>query len=105
MTLIAVCPTDDVAPGTARRVEAGDSILAVFNVDGAFYVTDDGCTHGPGSLSSGFIDGDVVECDFHGGCFHIPTGKPVKPPCTEPVRTYAVTVRDGKLWIDPEARP
>ena len=105
MTLIAVCNASEVAPGNALRVEVGERLLAVFNVDGAFYVTDDACTHGPGSLSAGFVEGDVVECDFHGGCFHIPTGKPVKPPCTEPVRTYAVTVREGKLWIDPEAPP
>jgi nitrite reductase/ring-hydroxylating ferredoxin subunit len=101
MTLIALCPTADVAPGSALRVEAGERVLAVFNVDGAFYATDDACTHGPGSLSAGFVEGDVVECDFHGGCFHIPTGKPVKAPCTEPVRTFPVTLRDGKIWIDP----
>jgi nitrite reductase/ring-hydroxylating ferredoxin subunit len=103
MALVPLCDAAAVEPGTALRVEAGDRVLAVFNVDGAFYATDDACTHGPGSLSGGYVEGDVVECDFHGGCFHIPTGKPVKPPCTEPVRTYAVTVRDGKLWIDPEA--
>ena len=99
--MIALCDTDAVEPGSALRVEIPDRLLAVFNVDGTFYVTDDTCSHGPGSLSAGFIDGDVVECDFHGGCFHIPTGKPVKAPCTEPVRVFAVTVRDGKVWIEP----
>ena len=100
MALTALCRTADVAPGTALRVEAAARLFAVFNVDGAFYVTADACSHGPGSLSAGFIEGDVVECDFHGGCFHIPTGKPVKPPCTEPVAVFAATVRDGKVWID-----
>jgi nitrite reductase/ring-hydroxylating ferredoxin subunit len=99
--MIALCDIGAVEPGTALRVDIPDHMLAVFNVDGTFYVTDDTCSHGPGSLSAGFIDGDVVECDFHGGCFHIPTGKPCKAPCTEPVRTFAVTVRDGKVWIDP----
>jgi nitrite reductase/ring-hydroxylating ferredoxin subunit len=37
--------------GGALRVEKDDLILAVFNVDGEFFVTDDACTHGPGSLS------------------------------------------------------
>jgi nitrite reductase/ring-hydroxylating ferredoxin subunit len=99
--MIALCDTDAVEPGAALRVETPSGLLAVFNVDGQFYVTEDTCSHGPGSLSAGFIEGDVVECDFHGGCFHIPTGKPVKAPCTEPVRVFAVTLRDGKVWIDP----
>jgi nitrite reductase/ring-hydroxylating ferredoxin subunit len=97
---IALCGVDAVEPGTALRVDTPDRLFAVFNLDGTFYVTEDTCSHGPGSLSAGFIDGDVVECDFHAGCFHIPTGRPVKPPCTEPVQTFAVTVRDGKVWID-----
>jgi nitrite reductase/ring-hydroxylating ferredoxin subunit len=62
-------------------VEAATGLtVAVFNIDGQFYVTDDGCTHGPGSLS-GFIDGDVVECNFHNGQFDIKTGEVMSPPC------------------------
>ena len=100
MARLALCDASEVEPGTALRVEAAERLLAVFNIDGAFYVTADACSHGPGSLSAGFIEGDVVECDFHGGCFHIPTGQPVKPPCTEPVPVFAATVRDGKVWIE-----
>ena len=100
MALIELCSTADVAPGTALRVTAAERLRAVFNLDGAFYVTVDACSHGPGSLAAGFIEGDVVECDFHGGGFHIPTGKPVKAPCTEPVLVFPVTLRDGKVWIE-----
>jgi nitrite reductase/ring-hydroxylating ferredoxin subunit len=30
----------------------------------------------------GFVDGEEVECPFHQGRFHIPTGHPSAPPCT-----------------------
>ena len=43
---------------------------------------------GPGSLSEGYIDGDVVECNFHNGQFDIKTGEVVSPPCMIPVKTY-----------------
>src|SRR5213075_2897862 len=56
-TQIELCSTADVAPGMAIKVEQSGLELAVFNVDGEFYVTDDHCTHGPGSLSEGFIEG------------------------------------------------
>jgi nitrite reductase/ring-hydroxylating ferredoxin subunit len=70
-------------------------------VDDQFYVTDDLCTHGPGSLSEGCIDGDVIECDFHNGAFNIRTGEVVAPPCMIPLRTYEVHMADGKVYIDP----
>src|ERR1700760_736943 len=81
---IDLCSTDEVTPGNALKVENGDLVLAVFNVDGEFFVTDDLCTHGPGSLSEGYIEGDVVECNFHNGQFNIRTGEVVSPPCMVP---------------------
>ena len=95
-----LCATGEVAPGTALKIEIEDLALTVFNVDGEFFVTDDLCTHGPGSLSEGYIDGDVVECNFHNGQFNIRTGEVVAPPCMVPVKTYPVTVIDGRITIE-----
>ena len=102
-TRVELCKSDQVAAGTALRVEAGGVTVAVFNVDGQFYVTDDACTHGPGSLSEGEIDGEVVECNFHNGAFHIPSGRVEAPPCMVPLRTYSVQVVDGTVFIEPPA--
>jgi nitrite reductase/ring-hydroxylating ferredoxin subunit len=102
-TRVELCKADQVAAGTALRVEAGGVTVAVFNVDGQFYVTDDACTHGPGSLSEGEIDGEVVECNFHNGAFHIPSGRVEAPPCMVPLRTYSVQVVDGTVFIEPPA--
>ena len=77
LTELDLCGADEVAPGTALKVEAGGLTLAVFNLDGQFYVTDDACTHGPGSLSEGEIFDDIIECNFHQGQFCIRTGEPV----------------------------
>ena len=97
---LELCSPDDVPEGSALRVEAGTLTLAVFNVGGEFYVTDDNCTHGPGSLSEGYIEGDVVECNFHNGQFNIKTGEVVAPPCMIPVKTYPVVVENGRVTID-----
>jgi nitrite reductase/ring-hydroxylating ferredoxin subunit len=97
---IELCSTSEVEPGVALRVERGDLALAVFNVGGEFFVTDDACTHGPGSLSEGYIDGDVVECNFHNGQFNIKTGEVVAPPCMLPVKTYRTLIEDGKVFIE-----
>jgi nitrite reductase/ring-hydroxylating ferredoxin subunit len=97
---IELCKTDEVAAGGALKVEKDDLTLAVFNVDGAFYVTDDACTHGPGSLSEGYIEGDVVECNFHNGAFNIRTGEVVLPPCMVPIRTYKTLVENDTVFIE-----
>src|SRR5256885_17221495 len=98
-----LCATSEVPEGGAIKIERDGLILAVFNLGGRFFVTDDTCTHGPGSLSESDIDGEVVECNFHGGAFHIPTGRVEAPPCMVPLRTYAVHVVDGRVQIEPPA--
>ena len=97
--LLRVCDVADVPIGGALRVETGDLVLAVFNLGGTLFVTDDQCTHGPGSLSEGDIYDDVVECNFHGGVFNIKTGEVVSPPCMIPLKTYAVSVSNGAVYI------
>jgi biphenyl 2,3-dioxygenase ferredoxin component len=100
MPKIELCNADDVAVGAALKVEKEGLSLAVFNVDGEFYTLDDQCTHGPGSLSEGYIEGDIVECNFHNGQFNIRTGEVVLPPCMIPMKTYPTTVEDGKVMIE-----
>jgi len=90
----------DVPPGTARKIGVGRLVLAVFNLGGEIYVTDDTCTHGFASLSEGIIDGDIVECPWHGGTFDIRSGVPVDGPCTVSLNTYRTVVKDGAVWID-----
>jgi nitrite reductase/ring-hydroxylating ferredoxin subunit len=100
MQRIDLCSTAEVAPGTAIKVETGDLVLAVYNIDGEYYCTDDLCTHGPGSLSEGYIDGDVVECNFHNGQFNIKTGEVVAPPCMIPIKTYKTIVEGDRVLIE-----
>ncbi len=97
---IDLCSVDEVKPGTPIKVEAGDLTLAVYLVDGEFFVTDDDCTHGPGSLSEGYLDGHVIECDFHNGAFDIRTGEVVAPPCMIPLKTYKTITENGRVIIE-----
>jgi nitrite reductase/ring-hydroxylating ferredoxin subunit len=101
-TRLVLCGTQDVAEGESIEVEIDDYYLAVFNVRGSFHVTDNACTHGPGLLSEGYLEGRVVECDFHGGRFDVITGRVLAPPCMVPIRTYRTIVEDGKVSIEVE---
>ncbi len=102
-SLLALCAAGDVPEGGAIKVGHENLVVAVFNLGGRYFVTDDACTHGPGSLSESEIDGEEVVCNFHQGAFHIPTGRVTAPPCMVPVRTYAVHVVEGKVCIEAPA--
>ena len=97
---IRLCAAVEIVPGGTLKVEHGDLAFAVYNVNGEFFVTNDACTHGPGSLSEGDLYGDVIECNFHGGQFNVRTGEVVGPPCIVPVKTYKAIVEDGNVLIE-----
>jgi nitrite reductase/ring-hydroxylating ferredoxin subunit len=97
--LTVLCAAADVGDEAARRVVVGGTAFAVFRLGARHPVTQDACTHGPGSLSEGLVDGEEIECPFHQGRFHIPTGRPTAPPCTVALRVWDVLVIDGQVCI------
>lgn len=101
---VELCAKDDLEEGTILKVEKEGLEVAVYRVEDEFFVTDDACTHGPGSLSEGFLDGHVIECDFHNGAFDIRSGDVVSPPCMVPLKTYKVVPHDTAVVIqlDPD---
>lgn len=98
--LRAVCDAAAVAEGEILRAETeGAPPLAVYKLDGDYFVTADTCTHGEASLSEGFVEGDAVECPWHNGKFCIRTGAALDFPATVALQTWPVTLVDGKVCI------
>ena len=91
---VFVCTTSELAPGSLKLVEREEGNLAVCNVEGTIYVTDDRCSHGLASLAEGAIVGDEIECPMHFGMFSVKTGEPTAAPCSIAIKTYQV-VTDG----------
>ncbi len=98
--IVRVCSKSEVAPASVKAFAVGTKTLAVYNIDGTFYVTDDECTHAAASLADGMLEGDVIECCMHMGSFHVPTGRVVDPPCEVPLRTYQVTLKGDDIFVD-----
>jgi nitrite reductase/ring-hydroxylating ferredoxin subunit len=98
--VVRVCGTSDVAPDSVKAFAVGANTLAVYNIGGTIYATDDECTHAAASLADGMLDGDVIECCMHMGSFRVPTGEVVEPPCEVPLRTYKVIVKGDDVFVD-----
>jgi nitrite reductase/ring-hydroxylating ferredoxin subunit len=60
---------------------------------------DDRCTHRGGSLAGGVMIGSVVQCPWHGSQFDCRSGTVRAGPAQEPVKSYRVTEREGKLML------
>ena len=73
--------------------------LALYEVDGEIYATDNLCTHGAGRMSDGFLEGREIECPLHQGRFDVCTGKAMCAPLTADIRTYPVQIKDQRIWI------
>jgi len=95
----AVAKADAVAPGNVIKVEANGLCFALYNLDGAFYATEEICSHAHASLAEGFIIDDTIECPLHGACFSIKTGEALTAPATDPVQTYPVRVENDDILI------
>lgn len=98
-----VCAEDEISPDEGS-VLAVDPPVAVWNVDGELYATDDTCTHEDFSLADGYLDGCQVECALHWAKFDVRTGQALNLPACFPLRTYPVRVTDGVVYVDLSSR-
>ena len=88
-----------LVPGEVTAVTLGDKALALYEVDGEVFATDNRCTHGDALLSDGFLEGTVIECPFHQGRFDVCTGKALCAPLTEDIRVYPVRIEKKRIWV------
>lgn len=72
---ITVAQVDEIPPGTCRTVEVDGLFLALCNVNGRFRAVDNTCPHAGGPLGEGTLDGEVLECPWHGWRFNVRTGQ------------------------------
>jgi naphthalene 1,2-dioxygenase system ferredoxin subunit len=73
--------------------------IALFDLAGALYCTDDICTHAYAKLSDGWLDRREIECPLHAGRFDVKTGRATAPPCTDPIKTYPVRLRGEEIQV------
>jgi len=57
------------------------------------------CTHYGGPLAEGLFDGECIRCPWHHAAFAIRSGNPARPPALNPVDTYEVMARNGRLYV------
>lgn len=116
MTEIVVCREGDLPPGERRIVPFKRRSIGVFNVDGEYFAVLNHCPHHRAEICRGRLGGRMVDsaphtysfseeggrilaCPWHHWEFDISTGRSVLEPDRYRLRTYEVSVTEGKVVV------
>jgi len=103
---VAACAADDIEEEDVIRFDHDGRSFAIYrSADGDYYATDGFCTHEKVHLSEGLVMGPVVECPKHNGRFDYTTGKAIRRPACADLRTYAVKVESGSVYVRIQGEP
>ncbi len=99
MAKTKVVETSDLAPGQCRVVQVDGKAIALYNVDGKFYATDNTCLHRGGPLGEGDLDGKIVTCPWHGWQYDVTTGTTAMNPSIK-VQSFPVSVEGSGVFVE-----
>ncbi len=96
---VKVADLDECPSGNLLDIEAGGETIVLANLDGDLYALQNRCSHQDLPLSDGELDGDQLECLYHGARFDVCTGKAMGLPAIKPVETYPVELRGQEIYV------
>jgi nitrite reductase/ring-hydroxylating ferredoxin subunit len=77
----------------------GELRIGLYKVNNEIFATDDVCQHAFAMLSTGFIEGHVVECPLHGAMFDVRNGE-CRTGDYDDIRVFQVEIRDGEVYVN-----
>ena len=95
-----LCEAASLSEGTCRSFIVEGRRIALYNVGGVFYATQDFCRHKGGSLGRGTLDGSIVTCPLHGWKFNVETGKCLTHTHCKALQLYSISVEDGGVAVE-----
>jgi nitrite reductase/ring-hydroxylating ferredoxin subunit/uncharacterized membrane protein len=82
-----------------QRVVASGAPLILLRMGDQVYAIGATCTHAGGPLDEGQLQGDVVQCPWHGSRFRMRDGKVLTGPATIRAPRYDVRILDGQVEV------
>ena len=96
---ITVANVNDVKKGKVKTFSVNGHRIAVCNVEGTFFATQDLCTHDNGPLGEGELWDYNIECPRHGARFDVRTGQVTALPAIRPTKTFPVRVEGDNIQV------
>lgn len=95
----ATLPVAELPEHALRRVTVAGTPVVVLKTGDKYFAIAATCSHAGGPLDEGELQGDVVQCPWHGSRFRLRDGKPLTGPATFAQPRYDVRVRNGMIEL------
>jgi nitrite reductase/ring-hydroxylating ferredoxin subunit len=99
-----VIKVGDLQPGEMVRVEVRLNPVLLGNVNGEFFAVGNTCPHAelPIVDDKGTLDGNEVQCPYHGSVFDVTTGAVSQGPAAFALQKYSVRVEGDDILVGQE---
>jgi len=98
---VKACAADDIDHEDLIRFDHEGQSFAIYrSPDDEYFATDGFCTHEHVHLEDGLVMDDTIECPKHNGVFNYKTGEAKGAPACVNLKTFAVKVEGGSVYID-----
>ena len=104
MVFVEVARLIDIPKSTMKQVYIGKIEILLVNFKGKIYAISNRCGHMNAPLSTGILEGGIVECPLHSAQFDVITGKNIRPSdMGEPtfdLKTYNVKMENDIIKLE-----
>src|SRR5207248_127518 len=95
----AVLPESDLGEGEPVRAEHNGTPILLVRRGSQIFALAETCSHLGGPLSEGKLDGDVIQCPWHGSRFSIRDGHVVDGPAVHPQPCLEARIQSGQIEV------
>jgi nitrite reductase/ring-hydroxylating ferredoxin subunit/uncharacterized membrane protein len=95
----AVLPGADLRDDKPIRAEHQGTPILLIRRGQQIYALAETCSHLGGPLSEGTLDGDLIQCPWHGSRFSIRDGHVVDGPAVHPQPCLETRIRNGQIEV------
>ena len=94
-----VLPESELEDGKPVRAEHNGTPILLVRRGSQVFALAETCSHLGGPLSEGKLDGDVIQCPWHGSRFSIRDGHVIDGPAVHPQPCLEARVRQGQIEV------
>ena len=91
---------EHVIEGTPLLGRVGEEPVILVRSGSNYFAIGATCSHYGGPLAEGVVVKDTVRCPWHHACFSLRTGEALHAPAFNPLSSWVVEERNGKLFVE-----
>ena len=96
--IVTVARADDIPEGERKIVDVDGISIGIFHHNGSFYALHNSCLHRGGPVCTGPMNGDVIECPWHGFQYDVRDGHLMTDPKSH-LDMFRVSVEEGEVKV------